>query len=234
MRWALCTDDIYYASSLLTPMLALGRTLPVKRHLGVDQPLLGKFADKLRQGEWCHIFAEGRIRQPWRFARGEPVLGGFKPGVSRILFRCKEPPLVIPMYHIGMHGVCPEEPCPAYLPAKLQTAYPAGGNRVRVYVGEPVDVWPIVLRWREGFPGQPGLGDMSGEPWGRCCAAGFDVERRCYAEIADALREAVLKLEAKARRDYFRDKGGVAHVEEAAEAAEVVAALELDAASTTV
>lgn len=39
MRWALCTDDIYYAHPVLTNIFHAGRTMPIKRTRGMEQPL---------------------------------------------------------------------------------------------------------------------------------------------------------------------------------------------------
>lgn len=39
MRWALCTDDIYYAHPVLTNIFNAGRTMPIKRSRGMEQPL---------------------------------------------------------------------------------------------------------------------------------------------------------------------------------------------------
>ncbi|CAN0465796.1 unnamed protein product, partial [Ectocarpus sp. 12 AP-2014] len=39
MRWALCTDDIYYAHPVLKNIFDAGRTLPIKRTRGMEQPL---------------------------------------------------------------------------------------------------------------------------------------------------------------------------------------------------
>lgn len=39
MRWALCTDDIYYANPVLKNIFKAGRTMPIKRTKGMEQPL---------------------------------------------------------------------------------------------------------------------------------------------------------------------------------------------------
>lgn len=39
MRWALCTDDIYYAHPVLKNIFSAGRTMPIKRTRGMEQPL---------------------------------------------------------------------------------------------------------------------------------------------------------------------------------------------------
>ncbi|CAM9426508.1 unnamed protein product [Scytosiphon promiscuus] len=149
MRWALCTDDIYNANPVLRNILEAGRTLPIRRTRGMEQPLFKVFFDKLERGEWGHIFAEGAIRQPWRFGKGEPILGDFKAGIGRLLLRSKDPPLVLPMYHIGMHQIVSETPIHKRGRGKLTSILPKVGRKVRVYVGEPIDVSPIVNKCRE-------------------------------------------------------------------------------------
>ncbi|CAM9125291.1 unnamed protein product, partial [Pylaiella littoralis] len=148
MRWALCTDDIYYAHPILTNILHAGRTLPIKRTRGMEQPLFKAFFQKLEQGEWGHIFAEGAIRQPWRFSRGEPILSDFKAGIGRLLLRSEKPPLVLPMYHIGMHQIAPETPIHKRGRGALSKIKPNVGRQVRVYVGEPIDIAPIINKCR--------------------------------------------------------------------------------------
>ncbi|CAM9718566.1 unnamed protein product [Discosporangium mesarthrocarpum] len=148
MRWSLCTDDIYFSNKRLSSVLKAGKTLPIKRRLGMEQRYLQDFFNKLEAGDWGHIFAEGAIRQPWRFGHGKPLLGDFKVGIGRILLRSKNPPMVLPMYHIGLHQVAPETPVPKGSRGKLVNMLPNVGRRICVYVGEPVDVSPIVDKWK--------------------------------------------------------------------------------------
>ncbi|CAM9590324.1 unnamed protein product, partial [Ectocarpus sp. 8 AP-2014] len=149
MRWALCTDDVYYAHPVLKNIFEAGRTLPIKRTRGMEQPLFKKaFFQKLEGGEWGHIFAEGAIRQPWRFSRDEPILADFKAGIGRLLLRSEVPPLVLPMYHIGMHQIASEAPTHKRGRGKLLKIMPNFGRTVRVYVGEPIDVAPIIEKCR--------------------------------------------------------------------------------------
>ena len=39
MRWALCTDDIYNANPVLKKIFKAGRTMPIRRTRGMEQPL---------------------------------------------------------------------------------------------------------------------------------------------------------------------------------------------------
>jgi hypothetical protein len=39
--------------------------MPLDRSGSIDQPTFRAFHGKLDTGSWCHIFAEGKIRQVW-------------------------------------------------------------------------------------------------------------------------------------------------------------------------
>ncbi|CAM9387757.1 unnamed protein product [Sphacelaria rigidula] len=194
MRWSMCTDDIYNANPSLRRILAAGKTLPIKRNRGMEQPFFQVFFDKLEEGDWGHIFAEGAIRQPWRFSKGEPMLGEFKAGIGRLLLRSKKLPMVLPMYHIGMHRVAPEAPVQKHGRGKLVKPLPNTGCEVLVYVGEPIDVRPIVEKCRAK------IGDVRDLPW---TLRSSKEEVACHKEIAEFIRGHVLKLEAIAREVYY-------------------------------
>ena len=38
-----------------------GKTLPIQRGGGTDQPIMSVAAARLRQGDWLHMFPEGKI-----------------------------------------------------------------------------------------------------------------------------------------------------------------------------
>jgi len=61
------TEDIFFANKYLSKILAGGNTLPLDRSGSLEQPIFRKFNEKLCTGSWCHIFAEGRVWQGWRF-----------------------------------------------------------------------------------------------------------------------------------------------------------------------
>jgi hypothetical protein len=44
------------------------------------------------------------------YTQDEPILGDFKSGVGRLVARCSQVPIIVPMYHIGMHTIAPEQP----------------------------------------------------------------------------------------------------------------------------
>ncbi|KAG5184233.1 hypothetical protein JKP88DRAFT_268608 [Tribonema minus] len=135
------------------------------------------------------------------YRQGQPILGDFKAGVGRLVARCSSTPVIVPMYHIGMHTIAPEQPVPRRAAAKLQRAFSVG-RQVRMYVGEPVEVEHILNKWKQGWDGQEGIGDVSKFPWSE---RGTLAELACHEEITAAIRDAVLELEKVARRDYYGD-----------------------------
>lgn len=59
-----------------------GKTLPVERGAGVGQRIMGVAARALAQGEWLHIFPEGRVTPDGR-------VGPFRQGIGRLVCDAK-------------------------------------------------------------------------------------------------------------------------------------------------
>ena len=43
-------------------MLAGGNVVPLDRAGSLEQPLFKMFQQKIAEGNWCHIFPEGKVR----------------------------------------------------------------------------------------------------------------------------------------------------------------------------
>ena len=97
--------------------------MPIIRGNGIYQPCMNEALNLLNQKKWVHIFSEGRVNQSGQLLR-------FKWGVARLIMECKEPPLILPFYHLGMADVVP-----------LHSWYkgPRVGKKVVVAFGEPID-----------------------------------------------------------------------------------------------
>lgn len=174
----------------VTKILGAGNVLPLDRTGSLDQPLLRCFQNKLANGSWCHLFAEGRVRQNWRFNEtNEPVLGAFKVGVGKLVSHCPVTPIVIPVYHRGMDRVVPEivpEDRSTKLPSKPISYVPQTGNNIDIYFGEPIDFTERILEFRKKHPGIL-------DNW-RTCIASLEL----YFEITHEIRQRILQLEAEA------------------------------------
>lgn len=165
--------------------------IPLDRSGAIDQPLLQAFFRLLDRGQWCHIFAEGKVRQNWRFEANEPRLGEFKLGVGKLIAHCKVCPIVIPIYHTGMDDVLPEvvlEDRKSKKASKPISFIPRKGLTIEMYFGEPIDFSDTVSRFKQQFP------DMLNH-WRTTTET-----LQLYGEITDVIRQKVLLLEAEANK----------------------------------
>ncbi|CAF0998498.1 unnamed protein product [Adineta ricciae] len=121
MRWALGADDIVFTVKKHQIFFSLGKTIPIKRGDGVFQRPMDFALEQLNQGDWVHIFPEGKINMTKELIR-------LKWGVGRLIAEANICPLVVPFYHLGMDSVLPNVE-----PYKPQT-----GQKVSIYVGEPL------------------------------------------------------------------------------------------------
>ena len=190
LRWVLCTEDVFFANKYVQMILGGGNVIPLDRSGSLEQPLFQRFQEKLAGGDWCHIFAEGKVRQTWRFdADREPVLGDFKFGVGKLVAHCPTSPIVVPFYHRGMDGVIPEKVLKDKKTKKASTPasmVPQRGNNIRLYIGEPLDFTEKVQKFKQAHPDALASWRSTME------------SIALYEDITNDIRSAVLKLEAEA------------------------------------
>lgn len=122
LRWIAADALNFFGSPLKATIFNAGKAVPLVRGVGVDQPGMTFLAERLRAGDWVHVFPEGgRSRE----------LGGrlqlpFKRGLGELVQAAR--PLLLPFHHEGMQRVLP-------IGARL----PRAGKRVTVRFGELVD-----------------------------------------------------------------------------------------------
>ncbi len=121
-RWVSADALNFYGSVPKAWLFTAGKSVPIVRGQGLDQPGMHFLRDRLLAGEWVHVFGEGgRTRDP------EARLGAtLKPGVGWLVAQSK--PLVLPFYHTGMQHVLP-----------VGAVRPRRGHTVRLLVGEVSD-----------------------------------------------------------------------------------------------
>lgn len=140
VRWSLCAKEICFKNEFLRHFFTNGKTLPISRGEGVNQPTMTVAARRVGKGDWLHIFPEGRIHF-------SGVVGPFRWGVGKLMCDARKDsggrdPVVLPFYHSGMGYVKPKG---------TAAPHPAGAT-VEVLVGQPLDLSHITCRCNQ--PGE--------------------------------------------------------------------------------
>jgi len=128
MRWSLAAKEICFATPFTSSISSHGKVIPIVRGEGIYQSAVNYALNKLNEGEWVHIFPEGKIAF-------EPVR--LKWGVGRLIAECKKQPIVLPFWHCGMDD---------FLPCK--TPYiPKLRKKITVLFGEPITYQHILDKY---------------------------------------------------------------------------------------
>lgn len=134
VRWSLCARELCYSNHLFAQFFKSGKTLPIERGAGPNQPVMGVIAAEVGRGSWVHIFPEGRINYTGQ-------LGKLRWGVGKIfcdaVAHSETVPRVVPLYHSGMGRILPR-----------RGRIPHAGHTVTVLVGEPLQMEDLAIRCR--------------------------------------------------------------------------------------
>ena len=93
LRYALCAEDMCFKNIFSSEFFKLMKALPIKRGGGIEQKGMNIVIEKLNEGEWIHMFPEGKISQNGK-------MNQIKKGTSKLILETN--PTVIPIYHEGM------------------------------------------------------------------------------------------------------------------------------------
>ncbi|MEZ4316654.1 MAG: lysophospholipid acyltransferase family protein [Myxococcota bacterium] len=99
-RWC-ATDALnFFSNPISARLFSAGKGVPIVRGAGLDQPGMRFLRERLREGEWVHIFPEGgRTRDP------EHLRTPLKTGLAHLVKATR--PLLLPFHHTGMEQVLP-------------------------------------------------------------------------------------------------------------------------------
>lgn len=148
----MAAHDICFTNKYHSLFFMYGKCIPVVRGAGVYQPAIDLCIEKLKLGHWVHVFPEGKVNMTkedlryWMmgftsdYADHRQFFSScrFKWGVGRIIYETPVLPIIIPIWHIGMETVLPNEP-PYYL--RL-------GKKLTYNFGKPIDLNAVMERLR--------------------------------------------------------------------------------------
>ncbi|DAZ96525.1 TPA: hypothetical protein N0F65_008076 [Lagenidium giganteum] len=183
-RWSLCSQEYCYlkGSKVLSTFFFSAKTLPVKRGAGIDHKMMEDFFEKVQDGEWVHIFPEGKIDQHHVLGgRGSPErerIGRLKWGVGKLIARASQRPVVVPFYHTNMQKVMPQNER-----NQLNSMIPATNIRLGVRVGEPISFDDLFEKYEQSVV------DGATAPW-----TTQEREKELYSAITRRIEDALLQL----------------------------------------
>lgn len=123
IRWSLAAHDICFTNIYHSLFFMYGKCIPIIRGSGVHQSAVDLCIQKLKLGEWVHVFPEGKVNMTKEEMR-------LKWGVGRIIYESPRVPIILPMWHEGMDNVLPN----------TEPYYLKFGKKVTLNVGKPIDL----------------------------------------------------------------------------------------------
>ncbi len=142
MRWVSADALKLFGGRIRAFIFSAGKCVPTVRGGGLDQPALRFLSERLRAGDWVHIFPEGGANRDPRPRLRYP----FKAGLGRLVDEAR--PLALPFFHLGMERVAPHGQSPRR------------GHHARVLFGEPADLGDaFVARLEASIGGEGAAGD---------------------------------------------------------------------------
>lgn len=121
IRWSAAAVDICFSKPWHSTFFCLGKSFPIVRGIGVDQPAMEFARALLNHNQWLHMFPEGRVMRNNQQEVISNIDRGyiFKWGISKlILDYFKDIPMsgaqsretklrILPFYHLGLDKVLP-------------------------------------------------------------------------------------------------------------------------------
>mmetsp|Transcript_725 Transcript_725/g.1686 ORF Transcript_725/g.1686 Transcript_725/m.1686 type:complete len:265 (-) Transcript_725:97-891(-) len=130
-RWTMCAREMCFTNRILSDYFRSGKVLPVNRGEGLHQPALDTMARKLNEGDWVHVFPEGKLSKTGKLAK-------MKWGSAKILCETENDPVILPFYHTGLREILP-----------IGSVVPRVGKKNTVVVGDPVDLKDLLVKCRK-------------------------------------------------------------------------------------
>ncbi|KNC86030.1 hypothetical protein SARC_01830 [Sphaeroforma arctica JP610] len=185
MRWGLCAQEICFEQgAFLATYFGAGKSLPIVRGNGVMAPNFKKACDKVRFGEWVHIFPEGRVHQSGKLG------SDLKWGVGRLVANSDPdapPPLVVPVYQYGIQNTIKLNK----VTNQIESYMPATGLKFVVKIGDPIPIDDILAKYRKQKAEEGGnMQELT------------DADRWFYKEVVDRVGARLLEMEDEVKSEY--------------------------------
>uniref|UniRef100_A0A6G1SB87 Tafazzin family protein n=1 Tax=Aceria tosichella TaxID=561515 RepID=A0A6G1SB87_9ACAR len=119
VRWSAAAVDICFSKPWHSAFFSLGKTFPIIRGVGLNQPAMEFALALLRHHQWLHLFPEGRVMRNEKQEVISNLDRGyiFKWGISKLILdyfkeaaseaRHDSEIRILPFYHLGMDKVQP-------------------------------------------------------------------------------------------------------------------------------
>jgi len=125
--------------------------------------------DKLNDGEWIHMFPEGKVNR-------SGTLLPFRWGVGKLVTDSNIPPIVLPIYQLGLDTVVNGPP---YVPKMF-------GKTIDVLVGDPIDFTEVLNKHQRDQTPKPEIY--------KDITARIETEMRTLEQRMKAIRKGRIKV----------------------------------------
>jgi monolysocardiolipin acyltransferase len=200
IRWNICAEEVCFQENMLfEAFFAAGKTISIFRGGGINQPNLLDFARQAANGDWLHIFPEGRVTQldqlGGRMSEKRQDIGSLKWGIAKIIAHAPVRPVVIPYFHAGMEAVMPMDK-----DLKVLTTLPLLGKTVTVLFGEELHFDDLIDEHQRQFGAlwkYHGGGSSSSDGVGANMWTSTPSDFMLYQKITMRIEAALNKLNLK-------------------------------------
>lgn len=124
VRWSAAAVEICFSKPWHSTFFSLGRTFPVVRGQGLEQPAMDFAASLLQYNQWLHMFPEGKVMRDanqqvisnkergyiFKWGVAKLILDFFKSSSSKTSASIGDETKsirILPLYHLGMDEVLP-------------------------------------------------------------------------------------------------------------------------------
>lgn len=121
VRWSAAAVDICFSKPWHSTFFSLGKTFPIIRGIGLNQPAMEFAFALLKHNQWLHLFPEGRVMRDEKQQKISNLERGykFKWGISKLILdylksdvanhdlNSEKQIRILPFYHLGLDDILP-------------------------------------------------------------------------------------------------------------------------------